>query len=74
MDLHVVGHLECGMEVHKGISESLRGLEVCGVLWQPVPVTYGPRIKRDVYASFMASHWHKHLVPLVHWSFRCTKS
>ena len=46
MDL--VGHMQCGMEVCKGIPESLRALEVGDVRWQPVPVTDGPRIKEEL--------------------------
>ena len=68
MDL--VGHMECGMEVCKGIPESLRALEVSDVRWQQVPVDDGRRIK----VSFVASSWRKRLDPLVRWSFSCTKS
>ena len=46
MDL--VEHVECGVEVCKGIPESLRALEVGDVRWQPVPVAGGPRIKREL--------------------------
>ena len=63
MDL--VGHEECGMEVCKGIPESLRALKVSDVRWQPVPVADGPRIKGELVAG---------LDPLVSWSFSCTKS
>ena len=42
MDL--VRHVECGMEVCKGIPESLRALEVGELCWQPVPVADCPRI------------------------------
>ena len=33
------------MQVGKGFPESLEGLEVGDVCWQPLPVTDGPRIK-----------------------------
>ena len=46
MDL--VGHKECGMEVCKGIPESLRAQEVGDVRWQPDPVTDGPKIKGEL--------------------------
>ena len=46
MDL--VGHMECGMEVCKGIPEFLRALDVGDVRWQPVPVTDGLRIKGEL--------------------------
>ena len=46
MDL--VGHVECEMEVCKGIPESLRALEVGDVRWQPVPVADGPKIKGEL--------------------------
>ena len=46
MDL--VGHVECRMEVCKGIPESLRALEVSDVRWQWVPVADGPRIKGEL--------------------------
>ena len=34
----------------QGIPETLRSLEVGDVRWQPVPVTDGLRIKREIYA------------------------
>ena len=40
--------MECGIEVYKGIPESLRALKVSDVPWQPVSVTDGPRIKEHV--------------------------
>ena len=46
MDL--VGHLEYGIEVCKGIPESLGALEVGDVHWPRVPVTDGPRIKGEL--------------------------
>ena len=46
--MDIVGHVECGMEVCKGIPESLRALEVSDVCWQPVPVTDGQRIKGEL--------------------------
>ena len=52
------------MEVCKSIPESLRALEVVDMRWQLVPVTDGPRIK-NLYASFVAGSWRKHLDPLV---------
>ena len=33
----------------EGIPESLRGLEVGDVRWQPVPVTDRPKIKKRTY-------------------------
>ena len=46
MDL--AGHVEWGIEVCKGIPESLRAQEVGDVRWQPVPVADGPRIKGEL--------------------------
>ena len=44
----LVGHVECGMEVCKGILEYQRALEVGNVRWQSVPVADGPRIKGEL--------------------------
>ena len=41
----LVRRLECGVQVGKGFPESLEGLEVGYVRWQPVPIADGPRIK-----------------------------
>ena len=46
MDL--VGHVECGMEVCRGIPNSRKALEVGDVRWQPVPVTDGSTIKGEL--------------------------
>ena len=48
---------------------SLRALEVGDMRWQPVPVTDGHGGQKNLYASFVAGSWRKHLDPLVRWSF-----
>ena len=69
--------MEYGIEVCKGIPESLRALEVGDIHWPLVPVTDGRRIKGELVNTscvVCAGSWCKRLDPLVRWSFIYTKS